>query len=214
MKIFFDMDGVLVDFAGGAADAIMAAIDAGDDSSRNIRRLINYDGPDKEMPITADYIETITGIKDAKGERTQWMKRVGNAVFTVVGSGGHSYWASLPSLPGFQQMIEHAQDLVGVENVYVCTAPVKDKTGGCESGKRQWIADNTSIPANQVYVTEDKPGVLGDFPDEECILIDDRKKYCDAWQAGGGTAIRHMPPATMATVQNTISQLNLLVNNG
>ena len=214
MKIFFDMDGVLVDFAGGAADAIMAAIDAGDDSSRNIRRLINYDGPDKEMPITADYIETITGIKDAKGERTQWMKRVGNAVFTVVGSGGHSYWASLPSLPGFQQMIEHAQDLVGVDNVYVCTAPVKDKTGGCESGKRQWIADNTSIPANQVYVTEDKPGVLGDFPDEECILIDDRKKYCDAWQAGGGTAIRHMPPATMATVQNTISQLNLLVNNG
>ena len=214
MKIFFDMDGVLVDFAGGAADAIMAAIDAGDDSSRNIRRLINYDGPDKEMPITSDYIETITGIKDAKGERTQWMKRVGNAVFTVVGSGGHSYWASLPSLPGFQQMIEHAQDLVGVDNVYVCTAPVKDKTGGCESGKRQWIADNTSIPANQVYVTEDKPGVLGDFPDEECILIDDRKKYCDAWQAGGGTAIRHMPPATMATVQNTISQLNLLVNNG
>lgn len=214
MKIFFDMDGVLVDFAGGAADAIMAAIEAGDDSSKNIRRLINYDGPDKEMPITADYIETITGIKDAKGERTQWMKRVGNAVFSVVGSGGHSYWSSLPSLPGFQQMIEHAQDLVGVENVYVCTAPVRDKTGGCESGKRQWIADNTSIPANQVYVTEDKPGVLGDFPDEECILIDDRKKYCDAWQSGGGTAIRHMPPATMATVQNTISQLNLLVNNG
>ena len=208
------MDGVLVDFAGGAADAIMAAIEAGDDSSRNIRRLINYDGPDKEMPITADYIETITGIKDAKGERTQWMKRGGHAVFTVVGSGGHSYWASLPSLPGFQQMIEHAQDLVGVDNVYVCTAPVKDKTGGCESGKRQWIADNTSIPADQVYVTEDKPGVLGDFPDEECILIDDRKKYCDAWQSGGGTAIRHMPPATMATVQNTISQLNLLVNNG
>mgnify|MGYP005720866577 FL=1 len=214
MKIFFDMDGVLVDFAGGAADAIMAAIDAGDDSSRNIRRLINYEGPDKEMPITADYIETITGIKDAKGERTQWMKRVGNAVFSVVGTGGHSYWASLPSLPGFQQMIEHAQDLVGVDNVYVCTAPVKDKTGGCESGKRQWIADNTSIPANQVYVTEDKPGVLGDFPDEECILIDDRKKYCDAWQSGGGIAIRHMPPATMSTVQNTISQLNLLVNNG
>ena len=202
MKIFFDMDGVLVNFAGGAADAIMQALNAGDTSSKGIRRLINYDGPDKELPITADYIETITSIKDAKGERTKWMKRVGDAVFSVVGSGGHSYWASLPSLPGFQQMIEHAQDLVGVENVYVCTAPVRDKTGGCESGKRQWIADNTSIPANQVYVTEDKPGVLGD----------DRIKYCNAWTQGGGLAIRHTPPATMATVQNTISQLNLLVN--
>tara|TARA_A200000159_G_C7238543_1_gene303498 strand:- start:6 stop:650 length:645 start_codon:yes stop_codon:yes gene_type:complete len=214
MKIFFDMDGVLVDFASGAADAIMAYIDVGDDSSRNIRRLINYDGQDKELPITAEYIETITGIKDAKGERTQWMKRVGNAVFSVVGAGGHSYWASLPSLPGFQQMIQHAQDLIGVDNVYVCTAPIKDKDGGCESGKRQWIADNTSIPSNQVYVTEDKPGVLADFPGETCILIDDRTKYCDAWRAGGGLAIRHIPPATMSTVKNTLSQLNLFVNNG
>lgn len=213
MKIFFDMDGVLVDFAGGVADAIGALLDAGDDSSRNIRRLINYDGPDKELPVTADYIEAITGIKDAKGERTQWMKRVGNAVFSVVGSGGHAYWSSLPSLPGFQQMIQHAQDLVGIDNVYVCTAPVRDKTGGCESGKRQWIADNTTIPATQVYVTEDKPGVLNDFPNETCILIDDRTKYCEAWTNGGGTAIRHHPPATMATVNNTISQLNLLVNN-
>ena len=213
MKVFFDMDGVLVDFAGGVADAIGALLDAGDDSSRNIRRLINYEGPDKELPITAEYIEKITGIKDAKGERTQWMKRVGNAVFSVVGTGGHSYWASLPSLPGFQQMIEHAQELVGVDNVYVCTAPVQDKTGGCESGKRQWIADNTTIPANQVYVTEDKPGVLNDFPGETCILIDDRTKYCDAWRQGGGIAIRHTPPATMSTVQNTLNQLNLFVNS-
>lgn len=213
MKVFFDMDGVLVDFAGGAADAIMAALDAGDTSSKGIRRLINYDGPDKELPITAEYIETITTIKDAKGKRTKWMKRVGDAVFSVVGSGGHSYWASLPSLPGFQQMIENAQDLVGVENVYVCTAPVTDKTGGCESGKRQWIADNTTIPADQVYVTGDKPGVLNDFPGETCILIDDRIKYCHAWSNAGGFAIRHVPPATMSTVQNTMSQLNLFVNN-
>jgi hypothetical protein len=208
MKIFFDMDGVLVDFAGGAADAIMAAIDAGDDSSRNIRRLINYDGPDKEMPITADYIEKITGIKDAKGERTKWMKRVGDAVFSVVGSGGHSYWASLPPLIGYQQMIEHAQDLVGIDNVYICTAPVKDKTGGCESGKRQWIADNTSIPADQVYVTEDKPSVLSDFPDEVCVLIDDRTKYCDAWTQAGGIAIRHAPPVRQETVYSTIEAIN------
>ena len=213
MKIFFDMDGVLVDFAGGASDAIMNAIDSGDMSSKAIRRLVNYDGVDKQLPITADYIETITGIKDAKGERTKWMKRVGQAVFSIVGTGGHSYWASLPSLPGFQQMIEHAQGLVGVENVYVCTAPVQDKTGGCESGKRQWIADNTSIPADQVYVTENKPGVLNDFPGETCILIDDRTKYCDAWKNGGGIAIRHTPPATMTTVNDTLSQLNLFVNS-
>ena len=213
VKIFFDMDGVLVDFAGGVVEVLQQVLEDGDTSRRQFRRLINYEGPDREEPITAAFLEKITGIKDAKGERTKWMKRINDAVFAIVGTGGHSYWSSLPSLPGYQQMIEHAQDLVGVENVYVCTAPVQDKTGGCESGKRQWISDNTTIPANQVYVTEDKPSVLNDFPDETCILIDDRTKYCNAWQSGGGIAIRHVPPATMSTVQNTISQLNLLVNS-
>ena len=213
MKVFFDMDGVLVNFAGGAADAIMAAYDAGDTSLKGIRRMLNYEGEDIELPITAEYLERITAIKDAKGERTKWMKRVNDAVFSIVGGGGHPYWSTLPPLPGYQQMITHAQDLVGVENVYVCTAPVKDKDGGCESGKRAWIAQNTTIPANQVYVTEDKPSVLRDFPGEVCILIDDRIKYCTAWTNGGGLAIRHTPPATMDTVQNTLSQLNLLVNS-
>ena len=213
MKIFFDMDGVLVDFAGGVVEVLQQVLEDGDTSRRQFRRLVNYEGPDRQEPITAEFLEQITAIKDAKGERTKWMKRINDAVFAVVGSGGHSYWSSLPSLPGFQQMIEHAQELVGVENVYVCTAPVKDKTGGCESGKRQWIADNTTIPSNQVYVTEDKPSVLNDFPGETCILIDDRTKYCNAWTSVGGIAIRHTPPASMSTVQNTISQLNLLVNS-
>ena len=110
-------------------------------------------------------------------------------------------------------MITFAQDLVGVENVWVCTAPVKDKDGGCESGKRAWIAQNTTIPANQVYVTEDKPSVLQDFPGEKCILIDDRIKYCESWANGGGLAIRHTPPATMDTVRRTINQLEIFVKS-
>ena len=212
MKVFFDMDGVLVDFAGGGAVAIQQALELGDTTRKQFRRLINYDGPDRVEPITAEFLETMTTIKDSKGERTKWMKRVSDALFSIVGSGGHPYWSTLPSLPGYQQMITFAQELVGVENVWVCTAPVKDKDGGCESGKRTWIAQNTTIPANQVYVTEDKPSVLQDFPGEKCILIDDRIKYCEAWTNGGGIAIRHTPPATMDTVQNTINQLELLVN--
>ena len=212
-KIFFDMDGVLVDFAGGGADAIQQALEAGDTTRRQFRRLINYDGPDRVEPITAEFLEVMTTVKDSKGERTKWMKRVSDALFAIVGSGGHPYWSTLPTLPGYQQMITFAQDLVGVENVWVCTAPVIDKTGGCESGKRAWIAQNTTIPASQVYVTPDKPGVLQDFPGQKCILIDDRIKYCNAWKAGGGLAIRHVPPATMTTVQDTINQLEILVKS-
>ena len=213
IKIFFDMDGVLVDFAGGAAEAIQAALDTGDTSSRQFRRLINYDGPDREEPITAEYLEKMTVIKDSGGERTKWMKRVSDAMFKIVGSGGHPYWSTLPSLPGYNRMIQSAIDMVGTHNVYVCTAPVIDKTGGCESGKRAWIEQNTEILPHNVFVTPNKGSIASQFPNDTCILIDDRVKYCDAWQSSGGISIRHTPPATLDTVNRTISQLQLIVKS-
>ncbi len=213
VKIFFDMDGVLVDFAGGAADALQQVLDSGDMTRKQFRRLINYSGPDREEPITAEFLEMITTIKDAKGERTKWMKRVNDAVFAIVGPGGHPYWSSLPSLPGYNRMIQAAIQLVGIHNVYVCTAPVIDKTGGCESGKRTWIEENTEILPENVFVTQDKGSIALEFPDDACILVDDRTKYCDAWQSSGGIAIRHTPPATIETVNRTISQLQLIVKS-
>ena len=213
IRIFFDMDGVLVDFAGGAADALQDVLSSGDVSSRQFRRLVNYEGPDRVEPVTAAFLEEITEIKDSKGERTKWMKRVNDAMFKIVGSGGHPYWSTLPANPGYNNMIEVAIELVGLENVYVCTAPVIDKTGGCESGKRAWIAENTSILADNVFVTEDKGSITNQFPDSTNILIDDRTKYCNAWKGSGGIAIRHTPPATTSRVQQTISQLELIVNS-
>ena len=209
VKIFFDMDGVLVDFSGGAADAIQHALDVGDVTKKAIRRLVNYDGPDREEPITAEFLDNTVAIKDAKGERTKWMKRVSDAVFSIVGSGGHPYWSSLPALPSYQTMIQTAVDLVGLENVYVCTAPVFDKTGGCESGKREWIAEHTEILPENVFVTSDKGSVTTMFPNSTNILIDDRKKYCDAWNGMGGISIRH----SSSNTADTISNLRLIVNS-
>ena len=97
VKIFFDMDGVLVDFGAGAVEAVNALLMAGDTSSKAIRRLINYEGPDKEE-ITIASVEAGIQKKDAKLPRTKWEKRVADAVFSVVGKGGHPYWSSLPAI--------------------------------------------------------------------------------------------------------------------
>lgn len=205
-KIFFDMDGVLVDFARGAVDTINSLLAAGDDSKRAIRRLINYDGP--KEPITVEFLENATIKKDAKLERTKWEKRVSDAMFSVVGSGGHEYWSTLPALQNFHSMIDVAIELVGLDNVYVCTAPV-GRDNGCESGKRAWVTANTKIYPENVFVTEDKGSIALQFPNDRCILIDDRKKYVDAWKVAGGLPIRHTPGDS----QSSISQLNLLVNS-
>ena len=212
-KIFFDMDGVLVNFSLGAANGIQKVIDIGDQSLSTFRKLISYDAPDREEPITVDYLDKLMAIKDAKEERTPWMKLVGRTIFGVVGKGGRKYWASLPPNPSFHSMIDTAIELVGLENVYICTAPVTDKTGGCEAGKRDWVANHTSILPENVYVTPDKGSILLKFPDSSNILIDDRTKYCDKWEDAGGIAIQHVQPATVQRVHETISQLNLIVKS-
>jgi hypothetical protein len=212
IKIFFDMDGVLVDFAAGAVIALNDALVSVDMRSKNIRRLVNYEGPDKEE-ITIEFLEGTTAKKDAKLPRTQWEKRVVNAMFTLVGAGGHPYWSSLPSIPGYLQMVEAADSLVGLDNVYVCTAPVIDPTGGCESGKRAWINSKTSIYSENVFVTPDKGSIAFKFPDDICVLIDDRLKYCQAWETAGGIAIRHAYPVGLERAQQTINQLKLIVNS-
>ena len=211
MKIFFDMDGVLVDFAQAAAKSISEEYEKRDSRSKDIRRMINFDGDGVEFPISCEYLERLTAIKDAKGERTKWQKLVGRAIFAV--AKGEKWFTNLPTLPGHQKMIEHAQQLVGVENVYICTSPVIDTDGGCERGKRAWVASNTTIPADQVYVTSDKPSVLVDFPDETCVLIDDRSKYIKTWKAAGGLTIHHRAPADMKRVSDTIDQLETIVKS-
>ena len=180
IKIFFDMDGVLVDFAAGAVMALNEALISGNTSSRNLRRLINYEGSDKQE-ISIEFLESITKKKDEGIQRTQWEKRVTNAMFSLIGAGGYDYWVSLPSNTGYGHLIEAADGLVGLANIYVCTAPVEDKDGGCDRGKRTWIDTRTLISAENVFVTGDKGSIASKFPEDVCILIDDRKKYCEAW---------------------------------
>ena len=166
------MDGVLVDFAGGASKALNAALDTGDASHRNIRKLIDFEGP-KEI-ISPSYLDSLVARKDAGMKKTKWEKLVNSAMFTLIGRGGQSHWENLPPLVGHAQMIDAAIQLVGLDKVHVCTAPINDRDGGCERGKRNWVQENTDILPNNVFVTEDKGSIASQFPNDTCILIDDR----------------------------------------
>lgn len=208
-KIFFDMDGVLVDFAGGWTKVLLEAIEFGDLSSKSVRRLASYEGPDVQE-ITPELVEQGTIKRDAKEERTKFEKRLSDAIMSVAGAGTADDWANLPALSNFHAMIDAAMDKVGAENVYVCTAPIGGLGGPCENGKRSWISTNTNIYAENVFITEDKGSIAQMFPEDTCILVDDRTKYCAAWEQAGGVAIHHEPPANDARVQATIQEINSL----
>ena len=205
------MDGVLVDFAKGAAQALNSVLETKDTSHKNFRRLIEYEGP-KES-ISGDYLDSLVVKKDVGSERTQWEKLVNYAMFTAISKKGQPHWENLPSLLGRDQMICAAIEMVGLNNVYVCTAPIIDKDGGCERGKRNWIEANTDILPSNMYVTGDKGSIAAQFPNDTRILIDDREKYCSAWKLNGGISIRHSAPVTMAGVYKTISKLQLIVKS-
>lgn len=205
------MDGVLVDFAKGAAAALNESLLAGNKSHKNLKKLIEYSGPRED--ISGNYLDSLIVKKDAGTERTQWEKLVNYAMFTLIGKRGQSHWENLPPLIGIDQLIYAAIEAIGLDDVYVCTAPIIDRDGACERGKRKWIESNTAILPSNVFVTSDKGSIAAKFPNDTCILIDDREKYCTAWESRGGIAIRHAAPVTSKRVDNTIHQMKLIVNN-
>jgi 5'(3')-deoxyribonucleotidase len=207
MKIFLDMDGVLVDFSRGMCDHLNELIDTGDDrGSKSIRKMLKYNKDDLE-DITPEFMERSLKLKDAGQPRTKFMKVVNSALMSFGGSCPAEVWASLPRAQGAKELFDHCVAMVGEDNVHIMTAPIGD--GPSIDGKILWI--NRNFPqlndVTHMHISTSK----GDFVDPanpaDCILIDDRVKYCDQWSSAGGKAILHEPAGTVQGVRNSINQV-------
>lgn len=204
-KIFIDMDGVLVDFNSATLQELQTILETGETyGSKSIRRMVNYEGPDR-CPLSHDWMEEILRIKDAKGERTQWMKRVNSALMSFVGAQSAEWWATIPAAPGAQELVAECIAMVGINNVYIMTAPIEGSQG-CIDGKYQWVQRN--FPQINIETNMFISGNKGSYVDSEdpaaCILIDDRKKYCDQWNQSNGYAVLHTPPASLQGVRSSL----------
>lgn len=190
--IYLDMDGVLVDLQQGLYEVLVTDIEQGlghyqGSREKDLRKLLSYPDP---KPISMQSMQDSLARKDAGGELTKWEKLVDRYKYKILGNEGADWWANLPPMNGFQTLIEECQNLVGEENVHILTAPVRSKTNSVERGKEQWVLKNTNIPQSQIHITEKKEAFAGGLF-ERAILIDDRTKYCDAFEQAGGFAILH-----------------------
>ena len=209
IHIFFDMDGVLVNFAGKVAEEINKTLHENPDelypppglksSRRALRRLQGaFAEENRTEPVTAEELESMTAKKDAGGERTKVEKRISDYLFSII-SNNPEVWRDMGILSGAKEMVELAKQ---VGEVYILTSPVDEAS---EDGKRQWLAKHfPDIEPGKIFVTKEKGEKLQSLGiverGEQAFLIDDRAKYIVQFEGAGGVGVPHSEKAVSKTI--------------
>ena len=180
-KIFLDMDGVLVAFTKGHAEAIIAAIQKDPEtiesksSKKILKKIKSYQGEDREE-ITINFLNNLLVKRDNKLEMTKWEKLIKSFQFKPI-TNNMDYWVNLEKTEGCDELVRGCRDLVGYENVYILSAPIKGDEGSYQ-GKMEWLKNSgLGFDEEHIILNSEKQEVTDQFPNSTCILVDDRKKY-------------------------------------
>ena len=108
------------------------------------------------------------------------------------------FFATLPVLPGFARLLTW----ITANNIpfTVLSAPLRNNEAASISGKREWLKTHNPQGASDPIFTSDKARLAtrGGQPN---VLVDDFKKYVQAWRDAGGIAILHRDNNVDATIQ-------------
>tara|TARA_Y100000034_G_C6836629_1_gene378159 strand:- start:91 stop:699 length:609 start_codon:yes stop_codon:yes gene_type:complete len=179
-QIYCDMDGVLVDFIGGAVNYITNKLQSGE-------------AEELKAEIDRDYVdgEDIGGNKVVKRFMYKELQHHAN------------FWRDLEWMPDGKQLWNH----IAPYNPYVLTAPMGY---GSEIGKQEWIDNNLNPPPpEKIYMSHDKYrwAVTNGKPN---ILIDDFSKNTVPWTEAGGIAILHTDTAkTIQELENILNEADI-----
>ena len=206
-KIYFDLDGVLVDLALQSAldisNELISPLKNWDNKSKLLKKLQDYDGDDKYLP-TRENMESDLAAHDLGEEKTTWQKLMHKYKWKFFADTSVEWWSTLPKMPNSDIMVEEAIRLVGIDNVYVLTSPANDTTS--PEGKLEWVKRNTNIKPENVIVAKNKTPYAQSK--STSILIDDRIKNINGWKTGGGTGILYIGDSleTIKTLKNIVKK--------
>ena len=184
--IYFDLDGVLADMESGLMQSpeVKALRVILDDliSSKfsSYEGLVDDDIKSKyKAELEANPESEVKELKKAFNKYT-------SKVFSVAAKPG--FYRNLPLMPGAVEMVKTAGDMSG-ELPNILSAQVGDENDMNNPSvveKKEWVAEHFGDLVGEVIITIDKGRVVKDSND---ILIDDRPKYVEKFEAAGGTAI-------------------------
>ena len=184
--IYFDLDGVLADMESGLMQnpevkALRVILDDLISSKfTSYEGLVDDDIKSKyKAELEANPESEVEELKKAFNKYT-------SKVFSVAAKPG--FYRNLPLMPGAVEMVKTAGDMSG-ELPNILSAPVGDENDMNNPSvveKKEWVAEHFGELVGEVIITIDKGRVVKDSND---ILIDDRPKYVEKFEAAGGTAI-------------------------
>lgn len=183
--ILIDMDGVIVDFVHGALRAHAGNI--------SLARHLDY------------------WINSGRWPKREWF------IPKVLGITEEYFWEIIDQIPYFWEALEPyecatdliigCQQIVGKENVFLCSVPSRNPESA--SGKLKWLANwgikigFDSAALRRQYILTPKKHLLAHY---NKILIDDSDTNCHSFVAHGGAACiypRHWNSAGMAPDEET-----------
>lgn len=108
------------------------------------------------------------------------------------------YFATLPTLPGGQRLIRWLRQ--NKIPFTVLSAPLRGMHQPSIAGKRTWLdAHNPGTSADAIFTgTKERYATSGGQPN---VLVDDFKKYINAWTAAGGIGILYRDSDVASVIQ-------------
>lgn len=184
--IYFDLDGVLADMESGLMQSpeVKALRVILDDLISS--KFTSYEGLVDDDIKTKYKAELEANPESEVKELKKAFNKYTSKVFSVAAKPG--FYRNLPLMPGAVEMVKTAGDMSG-ELPNILSAPVGDENDMNNPSvveKKEWVAEHFGELVGEVIITIDKGRVVKDSKD---ILIDDRPKYVEKFEAAGGTAI-------------------------
>ena len=160
MRLYLDIDGVLVDFTTGLMRALS----------------VPYDYPKAPYPFKPGVWDYFPELKDRYGVTFEQCDAACAAGF----------WANLWWMFDGRSILRVVGDMLDLDDtsLRLLTSPMPNL--GSASGKMEWVERNLPPMKKKTIITNvDK----GEFAAPDRILIDDCDKNIDSWRAAGGIGI-------------------------